>query len=295
MSFLERKIDLTFKLASGSFDETGTSENSVTGLRVTTKLLKAGGPSMGTAQIEVYGMTMSFMNKLSTLGMRLSNVPRNTVTVSAGDDTSGMGVVFIGTITYAWIDFAASPEVPFRIDAHTLGAEAVIQAKPSSFKGSTDVATVLSGLAQQMGLQFENNGVTSKLSNTYLAGSARSQALAVVQHAGISWNGGDNGILAIWPKNKSRTGGQIPRVAADTGLQGYPSFTANGIHLTTLFNPSIQFGSMIQVETDPRLASANGTWAVYELTHDLEAQVINGRWHSDLSAYNPKFPPPIPS
>jgi hypothetical protein len=140
-----------------------------------------------------------------------------------------------------------------------------------------------------MGLAFENSGVTGKLSNPYFPGSARSQAQACARAAGISMII-DNGKLAIWPKNGSRNGA-VPLISPQTGMIGYPSYTALGIMLKTLFNPSIGFGGKIKVQSE--LPAACGEWAVYSLDHDLEAMMPNGRWFSTVMAYNPKYPTPI--
>jgi hypothetical protein len=298
MSFVKRRIEVTFTLANDpasnepkTFTESGTNTVTVKGLRVSATIVKAGGPAMATMQMQIYGLTLSLMNQLSTLGVVIQLVPRNVVTVTAGDDETGLATVFVGNITEAWADFQSAPDVPFHVNAHTLSAAAVIPASPSSFAGSTDVTTIMSGLATQMGLSFENNGVTATLANPYFYGSARDQALACVRAAGISWNGGDNGVLAIWPRNGAR-GGAVPLVSPQTGMIGYPSFTAYGIALKTVFHRSIGFGAKIRVESS--LKPACRTWAVYDLGHRLESLVIGGAWESIIKAYDPNFPAPVP-
>lgn len=288
---IERLLTFTFVLADGKkFVESGQNTVKLSGLRAKTKIVKAGGPSMGTSQTQIYGMTLSVMNQLSTLGMLVSLVPRNSITIEAGDAVNGMAVCFQGTITAAWTDFEGMPEVCFQVEAHTGLAEAVTPAIPTSFKGSVDVATILSGLAAQMGVPFENNGVQASLSNPYFYGSPRNQALAVVRAAGCSWNGMEDGTLAIWPKNGAR-GGSIPLISKATGLVKIPQYTAQGIKFSTLYNPSIGFGKKLEVQC--RLKPASGIWAVFGLDHDLSTLVPNGDWFSRVQAYNPNFDPPV--
>jgi hypothetical protein len=289
MAFVQRLIDVTFTLGQGSFAESGTNTVKLSGLRISSRCVKAGGPSMGTMQMQIYGMTLSLMNKLSTLGMMIQLIPRNVVTVEAGDAISGMGTVFIGTITNAWADFQSAPDVAFFLEAHTGLIEAVGLVPPSSYKGAASVPVIMSSLATLMGLAFENNGVTAVLANPYLSGSARSQVKACAEAAGINWVI-DNGILAIWPKNGAR-GGEIPLISPDTGLVGYPAYTAQGLSLKTIFNPSVGFGSKIEVKSD--LTPACGIWSVYSLNHDLDSQVPRGSWFSTIGAYNPNFAPPV--
>ena len=211
MALLSRKINVTFSLAQGSFSESGTNSVTLPGLRISAKILKAGGPSMGKAQLLIYGMTLSQMNKLSTLGMVIQLVPRNTVLITAGDDVSGMGTVFIGTITSAYADFQAAPEVPFNVEAHTGIIEAVTPVDPLSYSGSTDVATVMSSLATQAGLAFENNGVSTQLSNPYFPGSVWSQMQAAAKAANIGavidngnqgWTGSSGGSSTRWSDDR---------------------------------------------------------------------------------------------
>jgi hypothetical protein len=243
-----------------------------------------------TMHLTVYGLPISIMNQLSTMGMQLNLVPKNKIVVEAGDASSGMAQIFDGYIIGAYADFEASPEVAFHISAQCGIAFATIKGTPQSFQGSADVATIMSGLASQMNLKFENSGVTSKLSNSYLYGSPRDQMNTVAEHAGINAKI-INGTLAIWPKNGSR-GGQIVTLSPTSGLIGYPIYNAMGVLLRTLFNPSIDFGQKIKVEGSV-LTAANGTYNIYGLDHDLECQAPNGKWESLISATNPIFPTPI--
>lgn len=292
MSFVQRLIDATFTLGTGSFGSGGSNTVKLSGVRASAKVIKAGGRSMGTLDMSVYGMTPSDMNQLSTLGMIATTLRRNGVLVEAGDAVSGMGTVFVGTITNAYPDFQGAPDVAFRVEAHTGAIDALIPQPPTSVKGSADVATLLAGLAAQMGVSFENNGVTTQLSNPYFAGPARVQARAIVEAAGCEWNAVDNGILAIWNPGESR-GGEVPLISPDTGLVGYPSYASNGIQFVTLFNPSIGFGQKVQVKSS--LEQACGTWTVYGLDHDLETMTPNGQWFSTVQAAQVGLGPFVPS
>lgn len=286
MAFVERLLRVTFVLGEGAFGEdTGANYNTVilSNLRASAKVVKAGGPSMGTLQLQVYGLRLSLMNQLSTLGVMPTLIRRNTVSLEAGDSVNGMAVVFQGTITNAWADFQASPDIPFHVEAHTGLIEAVKPIPPSSFRGSASVVVIMSGLAAQMGLAFENTGVSTVLSSPYFYGSARSQAQACAEAANIEWII-DNGKLAIWPKLQAR-GGQVPLVSVETGMVGYPAYTSKGIMVRTLFNPAIGYGSKISVKSI--LTPACGEWIVYSLDHDLDAMVPNGQWFSSMGAARP--------
>lgn len=269
----------------------GTNSNTVTlsGLRMSARVSKAGGASDSTLDLTIYGMTRSLMDDLSTLGIQINLVQHNQIVLTAGDEASGLSTVFVGYTLACYADFRSAPDVSFHITAHTTAPNAVIPVPVSSYDGPTDVATILSSLASRMGLKFENNGVSVKMASPYLSGDAKTQARAVVEDAGISWNGGDAGVLAIWPKNGSR-GGQAPLISPGTGMIGYPTYTAYGIIVRSIFNPNVGFGGKINVLSD--LQPACGTWNVYGLEYELDSQVNGGSWFMTILASNPSFPTP---
>lgn len=302
MSLVTRKLRVTISLASvngqpQSFPGTGGADTVIVeNLRMSAQIEHAGGPSDGTMDLTIYGLQLSTINRLSTLGMRLNLVPKNSIILEAGqDDGQGGftgGTVFTGFILSSYADFNAQPDVSFHLTAHTLTPQAAASAKATSFRGSVGVDTIMSGFATLMGLKFENNGVTTKLNNVYYSGSVKTQAQACVDEAGINWNHGDLNVLAIWPKFGSR-GGQIPLVSPATGMKGYPTWTGYGLNVDTIYNPSIGFGGKIRVQSSQQPAC--GEWVVYGLNHHLECEMPDGAWFSMVLGYNPKYPPPVNS
>lgn len=295
MSLVARRLEIEFTLSKdnpggSSFGQGGANTLRLKDVRISAKVVKAGGATMGAMSASVYGMTLKSMNQLSTLGMRIQFVPRNTAALFAGDADGNMKLVYKGTVTQAYADMNAAPEVAFQVQCQTGAAEAVTAIPPTSYKGGVDVAEVMKTLAGQMGLGFENNDVSVQLADPYFAGSARQQAEQVANQAGISWVI-DNGTLIIWPKNKARKTAKRFILMPGTGLIGYPAYTAQGIMVKNLFNPAIQFGSEIEVQSD--LKPACGVWAVYGIEHDLDAIVPNGRWQSTLQCFDPNFAPPL--
>lgn len=286
MAFVERKIKLTFNLGEGSFGTSGANSVTLEDLRVSTKIMKAGGNAMSTMSMQVYGMTLSNMNKLSTLGMVPTLVRRNTVTVEAGDDEVGMSTVFIGTITNAYPDFNQMPNVAFQVQAHTGLIESLASVPPSSYPGATDAAVIMQSLATKMSLAFENTGVQVQLPpGTYFSGSAREQAIACAKAGGFKQII-DLNKLAIWPAGQAR-GDQSVLVSKDTGLILEPSYTSNGIMFRSQYNPNIGFGSKIQMQSI--LQPANNQWIVYSLFYDLDSKVNHGKWELTAEASPPGY------
>lgn len=277
--YVHRRLNVTFTLGTGDFGEAG-SQNTVTlsGLRISASVSKAGGPTFTSAQLRVFGMSLSHMNQLSTLGKPLNLERKNAVTLQAGVEGGAMSTVFSGNMRDAWADMNASPRVPFLVTAVDGGLEAIKPVVPNSYQGAVDVATVMTDLARLGGYTLENNGVTQIMSNSYLSGTITDQIKAVAEHAGIR-HIIENGTLAIWPKNGSR-GGLIPLINKSSGMVGYPSYTAGGIVVKTLYNPSIQFGGKIKVESI--VEPANGQWVVFSVVHDLDSETPNGQWFTTL-------------
>lgn len=293
MSFVRRKLEVVISLVNSpdgkpiTFEGTDNNSAKLSGeLRMMAKVVKQGGATKGSLNMTIFGLTLSKMNKLSTLGQRLELVPKNLITVKAGDAKIGMFTVFEGTITAAYADLNAAPQVGFRITGYTGAAQAVTNAKATSYRGAVDVNTVLRGLAAQMGLVFETTAGPIMLSNPCFEGSAWTQMRAAADAAGVNATI-DDGILAVWPKGGARPG-LIPEVSVKTGMIGYPAYTANGLYVRTIFNPYVRAtGKKVKIVSDQKPAC--GEWQVLTLDHDLSCNEPGGQWSSAFECYNPSL------
>ena len=277
MTLGPRKIDLSFSLGMGSFGEDGSNTLDITGLRTSVSITKAGGASMSQMDLRVWGMPLDTMQKLTVLNkLAYAQERSNSVTVKAGDDENGMGVVFTGTIKEAWADASNPPDVLFALSAFTAGLDAVKPVTPTSYNGPVAVDVLMASIAAQMTppRTLENSGVQTVLDSPYLPGTLRDQALAVARAARCNMLLDDQ-VLAIWPLGQVRDGLTLD-LSPETGLIGYPQFTQNGIALTVLYTPSLVFGQEIKVTS--ALAAANGSWSVAAVQHNLDAEIPGGQW-----------------
>ncbi|MDB5608231.1 MAG: hypothetical protein JWP25_5131 [Bradyrhizobium sp.] len=96
----------------------------------------------------------------------------------------------------------------------------------------------------------------------------------------------DNGVMAILPKQGARNG-TAPTLDPTNGtLIGYPSYIGPGqIGLECLYNPAIRWMGNVNVQNS-FVSGANGTWRVNNLTHNLESQIPDGAWFSEITAQN---------
>lgn len=285
MSLIARKITVTLEYGTGADGQGPGESTTVSGHRVSATVRLAGGASMGQTEVRIYGLSLSLMNKLSTVGKLPLAIRRNIITIEAGDDKSGMSAIFKGTIQAAWADMLGAPEVAFNIQAFSGLVEAMQTIPGTSYPTGFDVAGAMKTLAGQMGLDFENSGVQATLPKSYYPFAAREQAAAIARDAGIDWVI-DNGTLAIWPKGGARAFAR-PRIAADSGMVGYPTYTGTGIVATTVFNPNIRFGATVEVDTI--LLPAKGIWNVLTLLHDIEAEVPGGKWFTQVQLTPPGY------
>lgn len=281
MTFSKRHLSFKFELGEGSFGEDGSNTFEMSGVRASATIEKNGLVDNATANLKIYGLPLSVMNKLTLLGKPLIDGRHNTVTVSAGDDDSGASVVFVGTIQEAWVDGRNAPQVAFVVTAFSGIVPAMKPVPPVSYKGTVDVALVVSGIAQQAGYLFENSGVTAQIADPYLSGTALQQLQKITRAADVNCTIEPTAppTIAIWPKDKARQSESL-LISPETGLIGYPMRTENGIELQTLFNPSIVFGGLIEVQSS--LTPANGSWSVFRVAHDLEAETPGGKWFTTL-------------
>ena len=108
-------------------------------------------------------------------------------------------------------------------------------ATPLSIRGTGDVATMMSGLANLLDCKFENDGVQVQLSNPYFPGRvAAVDSPTAAEHQSSQNSAG--GTLAIWPLNGAR--GRHALINSASGMISYAT-SSNGVSFKTLFNPSI--------------------------------------------------------
>ena len=288
MTFVRRAIAVTINLGKGTFGDGGFNTVKFSGpLKASANITVIGGAAMAKLDLSLYGLTLSHMNQVASLGpvKNIEGVRNNEVIVEAGDLDSGLGVVYNGTIQEAFLDFSGMPSCSFRVLAFVGTMLAARPVPPSSYRGLTDVATIFKSLAQQGQQSFQNNGVTAQLIDPYLPGTIWEQMQTVAEHANINWlHDETNGTIIIWPKDGTRAG-SIPVVSAETGMIGYPSFTSLGIECSCLYNPSIGVGQMVQIKST--LAGATGIFEIKTIRHNLESETPGGQWASHFFATLP--------
>ena len=116
MSFAQQLINVQFNMANGQFSDGGGNSYLAKGLRCRVHIENAGGASNFQMELAIYGLPLSVMNQLSTVGTRAFKMYKNSICVEAGDE-NGMTLIFGGAITTAFVDAEGMPDVAFRVAA----------------------------------------------------------------------------------------------------------------------------------------------------------------------------------
>lgn len=277
----ENKKELRFviTLGTGNFGSSGANQITIEGFRATADIDNGGGQMFAHLRANIFGVSQSDMNTITTLQYQALTTSPNTVYVFAVDGDQ-VTQVFQGNLINAWGNYQQMPDVFLQLEARAGYINSLQPVPPRSFQGAADVAGIMSQLASSMGYTFENNGVTTQLSNPYLPGTALDQAKALATAAGIWW-GIDGQTLWIAPPNGSRATQSVPQIGVNSDLKGYPTFDGQGyVIFECLFNPAIKFlGHVNLVTSIPRAA---GQWTVVGIRHKLESEKDGGAWFSTV-------------
>lgn len=272
MAFTQKTLAADFSLSQGVFAGGGNS-HTCEGLRMSARIVSTG-EGFATMELSIWGLTLDVMQKLTVLPTLNTAVGNNSATLRVGENGKADQFVYKGTIYSAFIDGSSQPNVAFRVQCQSGLLEQVKPVPALSRPGTSDVADLFGAIAKSMGRTLENSGVDVKLVNVNLPGTAKQQAAALARHAGIQWTV-ENDTLAIWPANKPRQGDAVT-VSPETGLVGYPAFTASGLILTTLFQATLKYGCKIHVQS--QIQPACGDWYAIRTEYQLDCQMPNGRW-----------------
>lgn len=273
----KKQLRFVITLGTGKFGSSNNDTVTLQGFRAIADIDKAGGMMMGTLKAKIYGVKQADMNSITTLQWKPQTWIPNTVEVFAIDGTAET-LIFAGNIVNAWADYQGMPDVFLHIQAQAAFFNALKAIPPRSFKGAIDTPSVMAQIAADLGYTFENNGVTTQLTDLYLPNTGLEQAKDLARAAGCDLYLDDK-VLAITPPNVPRKA-LIPVISPTSGLIGYPTFDGVGVNFQALFNPGVTFGGSIKLETDVQQAA--GEWIVTSVAHRLESEKPGGAWYSTI-------------
>lgn len=280
MSFTVKTLRVTIVMAQGVFSD---DNNAITieGLPIVANVSKPGGADLGKMLIDIWGLKLDTMKKLTSLAFRKLQSLNNKIKLEAGDKGQELHLVFSGEITTAVPVFDTNGEARLQIEAAAGAFPNKIAAPPISVKGDTTIEKLMSGFAKEAGYTLKNEGVTGSVKNSIYKGSPILKARTLARQAGIELLIDDDKFV-ILPKGGAITG-HIPLLNKDSGLLGYPSFTNDGVDCKTIYDHRLDLGGLVEIESVvPR---ATGIWKITKLDHMLCAyKAIEGDWLTAFSA-----------
>lgn len=174
------------------------------------------------------------------------------VILQAGYETTGIGVVFDGTIkqfrigrenaTDKFLDIlAADGDIAYNFA--TIGVTLAAGSTPAQRVGAAVAEMAKKGVVQGEIMQF-TGGVLPR--GKVLFGMARTVLRNEAQAQSASWNI-ENGQINMIPLDGYRAGEALV-LSALTGLVGLPEQTNDGLMLKSLLNPRLVVGGLVQVD-----------------------------------------------
>lgn len=287
MAFNRKRIRLTLKL--NGKDEVFTSDNknklSAVGLRISAEVSFGYGSPAPYARVRVYGLPQATMNKLITAKFQQVKTLRTLITIEAAEGEGDFAQVFSGGIFMALPEYSEAPNVSIVIEAISAVFESKLPTPAESYEGSHSVAEIISGICKRIGFSFESNNVNAMVDNPYLTGSDLEKIRWLCVNNDLDLYLGNNSV-AIAPKGAPRNI-KIAVISPDTGLIGYPVITNIGATFKCLYDPSIQFGTLVRVKGS-QIELCNGEWRVYGLRAQLETEMDSARWFMEIVGSNLK-------
>ncbi len=279
-TFTQKEIELTVVLGKGSFGDNGNTKI-IKGLAMQCDIEKVHLPDKNKAKIQIYGLKLEDMEEMTTLSFLPLETQKNYVQIKAGEKEKKLGLAFKGEITTAFADFNNSPNIVFNIEAMA-GYFPSLKAIPAtSATGEVSLEGLLAKLAKEAEYSFTNKGVTGSVMNPYLVGSPLEQIRKLAEDNDFEVLFDDEEIIAL-PHTKARTENTV-RLTKDTGLIGYPTFSSDGISLNCYYEPNLQLGGLIEVESI--VPKASGIWKITKLSHSLSANFAGDNvWESKINA-----------
>lgn len=270
-----RTIKTTIILGDGEFSGGGNTKV-YEGLATEVHIRKAGLPEKNSADVRIYGLSLSDMEQLTFLSFMPGEYRKNHIMIEAGNVGEELSVAFKGDITAASADFSSSPDIVMKFAALTAGWSVLINSSPTSVDGYETAEKLIASFAKEAGFAFVNEGVTESVRNATFSGSQIQKAQQVADEVGAELLIDDE-TITLMPWDKPR--GDAVLLKKDTGMIGYPSFTQDGITCECFYNQRLRLGGQVRVESVvPR---ATGYWKITKLEHSLAAYT-DGEWKSKI-------------
>lgn len=299
-TFVQRYIKIIIGIGSGVLGDETPVIYTLDNHRASVEIVNYGGESQGEARVKIFGMSLSLMNKLTTIGPVMSQLwASNTIEILAGTNPDALTSVYIGSILTAMVDLNAAPDASFEVFAFSSAVAALQSADSTVFSKAVSIDTVMRKLANNLSLAYLNTGkktvegveVADPVTGSFTQpvtfnGSYLDQiksCASSVMPARIDFKI-ENGTLYIKNPFSHYQSANVPVISPTTGMTGYPVFNSHGATLKSLFLPFVVLGGEVQVK-DSQIDAVNKFWTVFYVRHELESLTPHGRWFTLIGAF----------
>ena len=280
-SFTEKDILITILLD-------GQEAISFPGLAAQVSVDKSGCPAFPKANVTLHGLKITTMERLTHLGFKTFSLKRNKISIQAGQKGKTLSLIFKGEITNAWADFNSVPDPTFKIEARCGLFPALIPQPPISVKGVQSASDILESITKEIGYTFENNDVTASIKDCVIAGDPVTKLRNIANTVGANLIFDDEKVVIVDKKASRKNQATIPLINSQNGMIGYPTFSNNGITVSTFFRPELKIGANFKLESI--VPQASGTWKIVSLKHELSANDPNSSgWKTVITGVFPRW------
>ncbi|MCP1271336.1 baseplate hub protein [Acetobacter cerevisiae] len=279
------------------FGPNGEDTVTLSGLRVHAEVTQARFPTAESATVRIEGMTPDVMNRLSMAAPDPTRQSASELILTTQDGAGGNALVFQGGVTLAYVDYTTAPNVAFVAQAFSTVLPNAMTATPTGYRGAVSAGQVLATIASKAGLSLHTQGVAATLHDPYFHGSPGQQLSQCLETVPLCAGLG-RGQLSVWPATFTTSQPtplgitQALSLSAETGLIGYPAWSAGGLALRMLFNPLVSFNSLIALHSRYQPAGWGqqngpvpvGLWRATQVRHTLQTETPHGAWFTDIVA-----------
>lgn len=282
-SFVKRRLKVAIQLnvqdgERPTFESTDSNVLVLEGFRVIANINEIGSMSP-TAQIRIFGMSQSDMNKLTMVLYKRWAINRNALSLYAYDDAAKTWHnTYNGYIDECMPDFTGMPDVSLNITSSCLWASQVKVGELVNITEDVDVKQVATDLIGKMGFDADIQGDLNPLNKFYGFGDPVSQFKQLQRAVGFEWF--TSGTTIHVTPFAQGISGDVLDVNASTGLIGYPTIDSLGVQFRHLYVPGIKNGHQVNVTSD--FSPANGTYYAYSINIQLESELPDGAWFMDV-------------
>ncbi|HEY6019614.1 MAG TPA: hypothetical protein VIY48_06860 [Candidatus Paceibacterota bacterium] len=282
-SFIRRKLTAIISIGGGQYGDTIEEIVTVENCRMSVDIRIYGAESMGEMDCKIYGLSLQLMNKLTTIGPIMNQIRfKNLIQIEASEGDEPPTTIYIGNIDTAFADMNQAPNVALNIKAFSGGALAIKPVDPVSYTTDVSVEQVMNDFAAKAGLTPQNHGVTGiMLHSPYFKDTLLNNIRKVAYDTDINFSI-ENNILTYWKKNGSLNDPE-QLITPKRNMVGYPTFSSNCVIVRSLFLPYARLGTKIRIE-DSELISVNKSWVAFQVSHELDSIIPDGRWFTTIGA-----------